>query len=96
MGSRFGLAIAVMMLGFTLSAPTRDGIWIGTWCVYRLGGQLLSTAVLDGAGHRAHVQSADNAMQVSRIRSEILWRGPLRPLRHLSALPIVSNADAGV
>ena len=35
-------------------------------------------------------------MQVSRIRSEILWRGPLRPLRHLSALPIVSNADAGV
>ena len=95
-GSRLGLAIAVMMLGFTLAAPVRDGIWIGTWCLYRVGGRLLSTAVLDGEGHRARVKSAGNAMHVSRIRSEIRWRQPLRPLRHLSALPTVSNADAGI
>jgi Helicase HerA, central domain len=95
-GSRLGLAVAVMMLGFTLAAPMRDGIWIGTWCLYRLGGRVWTTAVLDGKGRRARVQPAANAMHVSRIRPEIVWRSPLRALRHLTVLPTVCSADAGV
>jgi hypothetical protein len=95
-GSRLGLAVAVMMLGFTLAAPVRDGIWIGTWCLYRVGGCLLPSAVLEGKGRRARVESAGNAMQVSRIRREIVWRPPVRALRHLTALPSVSSADSGV
>jgi hypothetical protein len=95
-GSRLGLAIAVMMLGFTLAAPTRDGIWIGIWCVYRLACWVLPTAVLDGEGHRARVQFGGSAMQVTRIRREIRWRSPVRALRHLTVLPVVSDADAGI
>jgi TraG P-loop domain len=95
-GSRLGLAIAVMMLGFTVAAPMREGIWIGTWCLYRLSGRLLTTAVLDGEGRRGRVQSAGGAMQVSRIRREIAWRPPVRALRHLTGLPTLSGADAGV
>lgn len=95
-GSRIGLAVAVMMLGFTLAAPMRDGIWIGTWCVYRLADRVLPTAVLDGKGRRARVRCSGGAMQVSRIRRQLVWRAPLRPLRHLTVLPTVSSADAGV
>jgi hypothetical protein len=95
-GSRIGLAVAVMMLGFTLAAPMRDGIWIGTWCVYRLADRVLPTAVLDGEGRRARVQCSSGTMQVSRIRRQLIWRGPLRSLRHLTVLPTVSSADAGV
>ena len=95
-GSRVGLAMAVMMLGFTLAAPMRDGIWIGTWFLYRLASRVMPTSVLEGAGRRARVRSAGNAVQVSRIRSEVLWRGPLKALRHLTVLPTVSGADAGV
>ena len=95
-GSRLGLAIAVMMLGFTLAAPTRDGIWIGTWCLYRLARWVLPTAVLDGEGHRAHVRFAGSAMQVTGIRREIRWRSPMRALRHLTVLPTVNDADAGI
>ncbi len=35
-GSRIGLAMAVLMLAFTIAAPMRDGIWFGTWLLYRL------------------------------------------------------------
>lgn len=95
-GSRIGLAVAVMMLGFTLAAPMRDGIWIGTWCLYRLADRILPTAVLDGAGRRARVRSSGDAMQVTHIRGELSWRSPLRALRHLTVLPTVSSADAGI
>ena len=95
-GSRIGLAVAVMMLGFTLAAPMRDGIWIGTWCLYRLANRVLPTAVLEGEGRRARVRSSGDAMQVTHIRAEISWRSPLRALRHLTVLPTVTSADAGV
>ena len=85
-GSRIGLAVAVMMLGFTLAAPMRDGIWIGTWCLYRLANRVLPTAVLEGEGRRARVRSSGGAMQVTHMRAEISWRSPLRPLRHLTGL----------
>jgi hypothetical protein len=95
-GSRLGLATAVMMLGFTLAAPMRDGVWIGTWCLYRLGARFLPTVVLKGHGQRARVRFTSDAMQVSRIRRELVWPRPLRALRYLSMLPVVSSADAGV
>ncbi len=95
-GSRLGLAIAAMMLGFTLAAPMRDGIWIGTWCLYRLADSVLPNAVLEGEGHRARVRASGDAMQVSNIRGELAWRSPFRVLRHLSVLPTVSSAGAGV
>ena len=51
--TRLGMSAAVLMLGFTLAAPMREGIWIGTWFVYRLARRVMPTAVLDGQGKRA-------------------------------------------
>jgi hypothetical protein len=95
-GSRLGLATAVMMLGFALAAPMREGVWIGTWCLYRICGRLMPATVLDGVGHRARVEFAGDALQVSRIRREIVWWSPRRVFRHLTILPVVSNADGGI
>lgn len=95
-GSRIGLAMAVLMLAFTIAAPMRDGIWFGTWLLYRVGAGVMTTAVLDGEGCRASVKCSGDAMQVSRVRRETRWPRPLRSLRNLTALPIVGSADAGI
>ncbi|MGD0193294.1 MAG: DUF87 domain-containing protein [Candidatus Dormibacteria bacterium] len=95
-GSRIGLAMAVLMLAFTIAAPMRDGIWFGTWLFYRPGASVMTTAVLNGEGCRASVKCTGDAMQVSRVRRETRWPRPLRSFRNLTALPIVGSADAGV
>ena len=51
-GPRAGLMLAVLMMAFTLAAPTREGVWIGTWWLYRRCGLLLPTAVLHGRAAR--------------------------------------------
>ena len=85
------------MLGFTLAAPSREGVWIGTWTLYRVARRVLPTAVLDGRGQRAKVDFIGGGLQVSRIRPEIGRSARLlRPLRHLTRLPRVGSADAGV
>jgi Helicase HerA, central domain len=94
--SRVGLAVSVLMLGFTLAAPTRDGIWIGTWYLYRLARRFVPTAVLDGHGWRARVHFVGDGLEVSRVRAEIAPPSPLRALRHLTSLPTVESADAGI
>jgi hypothetical protein len=93
---RLGLAVAVLMLGFTLAAPTREGIWIGTWHLYRLARRVVPTAVLDGHGRRARVRFVGEGMEVSRVRAEIATPSPLRALRHVTRLPTVESADAGI
>src|ERR1700686_5241112 len=94
--SRVGLALAVLMLGFTLAAPMREGIWIGTWYLYRLARRVLPTTVLDGSGRRARVRLVGGGLEVADIRDPITVSGPLRALRHLTRLPTVDGADAGV
>ena len=94
-GSRLGLAIAVMM---SASRSRRRCVRYldRNVVLYRLCGRFLTTAVLDGDGRRARVQSTGDAMKVSRIRQEFVWRPPVRLLRHLTGLPTVTGADAGV
>jgi hypothetical protein len=94
--SRMGLAIAVLTLGFTLAAPMREGIWIGTWCLYRLARNVVPTTVLDGSGRRARVRLVGGGLEVADVRDQITMSGPLRALRHLTRLPTVDGADAGV
>ena len=94
--ARLGLAVAILMLGFTLAAPLREGVWIGTWCLYRIARRALPTAVIDGHGRRARVELIGSGLQVSRIRTEIRGRGVLRRFRQVTSLPRVGSADAGV
>lgn len=81
--SRLGLAAAVLMLGFTLAAPMREGIWIGTWFAYRVARGVMPTAVLDGQGRRARVRLTGTGLEVSRIRPEVGNVRGLRALRYL-------------
>ena len=69
--TRLGIAVAVLMLGFTLAAPMREGIWIGTWFAYRVARRLMPTAVLDGQGRRARVLLTGAGLEVSRVRPEL-------------------------
>jgi hypothetical protein len=91
--ARIGLAVAVLMIGFTLAAPMREGIWIGTWCLYGLARRVMPTAVLEGRGSRARIQLVGGGLEVSHIRGQL--RRP-RALRHLTTLPTVETADAGI
>jgi hypothetical protein len=93
--SRLGLGVAVLMIGFTLAAPMREGIWIGTWCLYRFAHRVMPTVVVEGAGKRARVRSIGEGIEMSRIRAAIRFRG-LPVLRHLTNLPTVESADAGI
>ena len=94
--TRLGIAVAVLMLGFTLAAPMREGIWIGTWFAYRVARRLMPTAVLDGQGRRARVLLTGAGLEVSRVRPELGNRRGVRALRHLTRVPQVDNADAGI
>src|ERR1700690_1059828 len=69
--ARIGLAVAVLMIGFTLAAPMREGIWIGTWCLYGLARRVMPTAVLEGRGSRARIQLVGGALEVSHIRTQL-------------------------
>jgi len=94
--SRVGMAVAVLMLGFTLAAPMREGIWIGTWFVYRFAGLVIPTTVLDGQGRRARVRLSGEGLEVSRMRPELPNTRGIRAFRHLTRVPKVDSADAGV
>jgi hypothetical protein len=93
---RLGLAVAILMVGFTLAAPTREGIWIGTWYVYRLARRVLPSVVLDGHGRRARVRLVGDGLEVSRVRAEIARPRLLGALRHLTGLPTIESADEGI
>ena len=94
--SRLGIALAVLMLGFTLAAPMREGIWIGTWFIYSLAKRVMPTAVLDGHGRRARVLLTGSGLEVSRIRPELANPRGMRCLRYLTRLPKIESADAGI
>ena len=94
--ARIGLAVAVMMIGFTVAAPMREGIWIGTWCLYGLTRRVMPTAVLEASGRRARIQLVGGGLEVSRIRKQISCPRGLRALRHVTTLPTVESADAGI
>lgn len=85
--TRLGMAAAVLMLGFTLAAPMREGIWVGTWFVYRLARQVMPTAVLDGQGKRARVLLTGAGLEVSRIRPELANPRGIRALGYLNSTP---------
>lgn len=91
---RFVAAIILVGIGFAISLPKREGIWIGTFLFYRhlplansLGGRGLST--------RSKVTWSGNSFVISAARSVThlpLWRGGLSIPR--VADPSVQERDA--
>jgi hypothetical protein len=95
-GTRVGLTVAVLLLALTVAAPTREGLWIGTWWLYRCSELVLPTAVQSGRGCRARVRDVAGAMQVTRVRGPlVLARGRLR-LAPLLSIPAFASLEPGV
>lgn len=93
---RVGIAITTFMMAFTLAVPEREGVWIGTWCVYRACRPLLTTAIVGGVPRRARVRTLSGGIEVTCVKPPFapLARIP-RLAAHLS-VPAITTAEAGV
>lgn len=93
---RIGCALVTYMLAFTLAMPTREGVWIGTWCTYRIVQRALTTAVVAGAPYRGRVRVVQGAVEVADLKPLLGLTTRLKSLARLSAVPTVSTVEPGV
>ena len=93
---RVGLAASVLMLAFTIAVPQREGVWIGTWCAYRLLRPLLAVAVVKGSPRRARIREVPGGIEVSRLRGVRPALARTRPLAPLLRVPVVSTVEPGI
>lgn len=93
---RIGVALAVFMGAFSAALPEREGVWIGTWCLYRMLRPLLPTTVVDGSPRRAVVRACDTGMVVSRIRPPLAALERVPYLTGVVRLPAVTAPEPGV
>jgi hypothetical protein len=93
---RVGLMLAVMMLGLTFATPTREGLWIGTWWLYRLAHRVMPTAVIGEVNHRARIRKVAGGLHVTEMKQAIACPRRLRALRFLTQIPSYSTVQPGV
>jgi len=93
---RVGLVLAAFMLAFTLATPTREGVWIGTWCVYRFAGSVLPTAVISGQPARARVRTVAGAVHVTKVRSDLASRRRYHLLAGVLSVPTAASIAPGL
>jgi hypothetical protein len=93
---RVGVALTVYMLGFTLAVPEREGVWIGTWCVYRALRPLVTTALVGGAPRRARIRAISGGIEVTRVKSPPALLAHLPWLAGLIRVPAVTAVEPGV
>src|SRR5438477_3756753 len=72
---RVAVALTVLSVAFTMALPLREGVWVGTWLLYRHLARLLPASVQADAGRR---RSARNLAGAVRITSVPRWRSLAR------------------
>ncbi|MBV8194128.1 MAG: DUF87 domain-containing protein [Candidatus Dormibacteraeota bacterium] len=82
---RLALVAAVYVVAFSVATPSREGVWIGTWVVYRAAGGLLPAATESGRAMRARVRRVAGGVEITRLRP-----AP-RLLEHMRALSLLST-----
>lgn len=95
-GYRVGIATTTFMLAFTLAVPEREGVWIGTWCVYRALRPLLTTAIVDGAPRRARVRTISGGIEVTGVKRPFSPLARIPRFAALLRLPGVTTVEPGV
>lgn len=94
---KLGAALMVMALAFTISTPTREGIWIGTFWAYRFLDRLFPTAIVNGRAQRALVRFSGETVRITDIKPvHHSKRSYARFMDLVRDIPAVSDAGAGV
>jgi hypothetical protein len=93
---RVGLVAAVIMIAFTLAATTREGVWIGTWWLYRQAYRILPSAVSTGACLRASVTITSGAVIVANARPALSTGIMARRFAPYLQLPTTATLEPGV
>jgi hypothetical protein len=88
---RLGAGMCIFLVAVAVAAPTREGVWIGTWCAFRLTEGMLPSAVVDGSPARAQVRSLHGGMRI-----ECRSRRTRALLRTLSDVPRASTSGPGL
>lgn len=94
---RLMCALMVLMLAFTLSAPTREGIWMGTWYVYGMMRHIFPSAVIRGEAHRATLRLVGDDVHISKLRP--LYNSSRRyldQLNHFAGVPRITDSAPGL
>ena len=93
---RVGTALTVYMLAFTLAVPEREGVWIGTWCAYRMVRSLVTTAVVGGEPRRARIRMMRGGIEVTRVKEPLAPLARVPWLAGLVRVPAVTTVESGV
>ena len=94
---RMTCAVAVLMLAATLAVPTREGIWIGTFTVYRYAGRVMPSLIHLSKSYRALVERGSGAVRVSHTHGTFSsTRKMLLKLNHFADVPRVVSSAPGL
>ena len=93
---RVGIAITAFMLAFTLAVPEREGVWIGTWCAYRVVRPVLTTAIVGGAPRRARVRTISGGIEVTGVKRPFAPLARIPGFAALLRVPGVTTVEPGV
>lgn len=93
---RVGIAITAFMCAFAVALPEREGVWIGTWCAYRLVRTLLPTAVVGGIPRRAVVRAVGAGTQVTCVRAPLPILRRIPGLAQVTCVPTLTTVEPGI
>lgn len=97
MSWRAGGAVMVLALAFTFATPMREGVWIGTWALYRVLNRLFPAAVVRGKAQRARVTFANDAVRITHLRATHHSTRPgAKFLNQVRDVPSITAADNGL
>lgn len=86
---RLGLALSLFLVAFGISAPDREGVWIATWWLYRLGHRFMPSAILNGEPVRARVETVAGSLCITDSRQPL---GGVFKLFGLASVLLVPSA----
>jgi Helicase HerA, central domain len=94
---RLGVSLTLFVSAYILATPMREGVWIGTYFLYRYARLVMPTAIVRGIPYRAHVKSLRGGIHVSETRPLFAsTKRIFKPLQHFAGMPKVSTVAPGV
>jgi len=94
---RMAAALFLLMMAASFGIPQREGIWLGTWFLYRAAGRIMPSLVINGEIRRARVTAIGATVHVRKSRPTFASAKPLLSrLNHVAGLPETSTVAPGV
>ncbi|MFN2569845.1 MAG: VirB4 family type IV secretion system protein [Candidatus Dormibacteria bacterium] len=94
---RMAGGLFMLMMAASISIPCREGVWLGTWVLYRSAGRIMPSLIIAGEPRRAHVRAVGATVQVARPRAVFTSSMPLLSrLNHVTGIPETSTVAPGI